>query len=247
MTEPLEEPEKSRQRIRKLENDLRSLRDDRIKLQGLLEYADDAIISVDENQRIRLLNPAAPRIFGYAEEEILGQPLKVLMPAYSRELHTHRVREFMKSPDVGRMMGERIALRSRFLRENAADPRRAQESQREPCRGDLQEGRRDGHQCPHVVERWSLRGQVTVPKTGFSIFGTRERASCRRIASGGHTIRRRKESCGAGVCPRYQSREAGQHHGRRPRARPACVARRMCRQTWTPTVLCIFDGCPYFC
>lgn len=107
MTEPIEEPEKLRQRIRKLESDLRSLRDDRIRLQGLLQYADDAIISVDENQRICLFNPAAARIFGYSEVEVLGQPLKVLMPAYSGELHTHRVREFMKSPDVGRRMGER--------------------------------------------------------------------------------------------------------------------------------------------
>ncbi len=107
MTEPLEEPEELRRRIRKLESDLRSLRDDRIKLQGLLEYADDAIIFVDENQRIRLFNPAAVRIFGYSEEEILRQPLNVLLPAYSRELHTHRVRKFMKSPNVGRRMAER--------------------------------------------------------------------------------------------------------------------------------------------
>lgn len=107
MTEPLKEPEKLRRRIQILESDLRSLRDDRIRLKGLVQYADDAIISVDENQRIRLFNPAAVRIFGYSEEEILGQPLKMLMPAYSGELHTHRVREFMKSPDIGRRMGER--------------------------------------------------------------------------------------------------------------------------------------------
>jgi len=107
MKQPLKEPEKLRRRIRKLESDIYSLRNDRIRLQGLLEYADDAIISVDENQRIRLFNPAAVRIFGYSEEEILGLPLKVLMPAYSGELHTHRVREFMKSPDEGRKMGTR--------------------------------------------------------------------------------------------------------------------------------------------
>lgn len=107
MTEMLKEPEKLRRQIRKLEINLRSLRDDRMKFQGILEYAADAVISVDEDQRIRLFNPAASRIFGYSEEEILGQPLKVLMPAYSGELHTHRVREFMNSTDVGRRMGER--------------------------------------------------------------------------------------------------------------------------------------------
>lgn len=107
MTETHKEPEMLRQRIRKLERDIRSLTDDRVRLRGLLQYADDAIISVDESERIRLFNPGATRIFGYSEEEVLGQPLKVLIPAYLRELHTHRVREFMKSPDVGRRMGER--------------------------------------------------------------------------------------------------------------------------------------------
>jgi PAS domain S-box-containing protein len=107
MTEPLNEMKKLRRRTERLEQIMRRLRDDRNRLQGLIEFADEAIVSVDENQRIRLFNPAAVRVFGYSEREVLGQPLKLLMPAYLGELHVHRVREFMKSPDVGRRMGER--------------------------------------------------------------------------------------------------------------------------------------------
>ena len=107
MTETLEEPQVLRRRIEELERDIRSLRMDRLMLQGLVKYGDDAIISADKNQRIRLFNPAATRIFGYAEQEVLGEPLSMLMPSCSRELHAHRVREFIKSSDTGRRMGER--------------------------------------------------------------------------------------------------------------------------------------------
>jgi diguanylate cyclase (GGDEF)-like protein/PAS domain S-box-containing protein len=51
------------------------------------ETASDAIITIDEESRILYVNGAATRIFGYAEEEILGQNLTMLMPDYLRHAH----------------------------------------------------------------------------------------------------------------------------------------------------------------
>jgi PAS domain S-box-containing protein len=49
--------------------------------------ATDAIITIDSDSTILIVNPAAERIFGYSAEEMIGQPLTMLMPEYLRHLH----------------------------------------------------------------------------------------------------------------------------------------------------------------
>lgn len=44
----------------------------------------DAILTMDEGGRILFANPAADRMFGYAEGELLGKPLTLLMPERMR-------------------------------------------------------------------------------------------------------------------------------------------------------------------
>jgi PAS domain S-box-containing protein len=46
-----------------------------IRLAGIVDSAMDAIVSVDQEQRITLVNPGAKRMFGYSERDLLGQPL----------------------------------------------------------------------------------------------------------------------------------------------------------------------------
>lgn len=50
------------------------------RLCSIITMAQDAIISVDRDHRIVLVNPAAERIFGYTATEMLGQPLDLLLP-----------------------------------------------------------------------------------------------------------------------------------------------------------------------
>ncbi len=54
----------------------------------LAEAASDAIIRIDEKSTIQYVNTAAERIFGYAAEEMRGQPLTMLMPEEMRESHS---------------------------------------------------------------------------------------------------------------------------------------------------------------
>lgn len=49
------------------------------RFEGILEMADDAIISINSDQNIVLFNRAAQQAFGYAESEILGRPIDQLL------------------------------------------------------------------------------------------------------------------------------------------------------------------------
>jgi PAS domain S-box-containing protein len=79
----------------------------------ILKIAADAIISIDEEQRIVLFNQGAERIFGYTAEEIVGQPLTLLLPPASRPAHEGHVEQFGHSGGRPRQMGERGAIAGR--------------------------------------------------------------------------------------------------------------------------------------
>ena len=77
--------------------------------QALFETAPDAMIVVDREGRIVLANVQAGRLFGYADADLLGQPVEALLPAALRSAHgAHRAR-FMANPRV-RPMGAGFEL-----------------------------------------------------------------------------------------------------------------------------------------
>lgn len=76
-------------------------------LAGVVTISADAIICVDESQSIIFFNEGAESIFGYTADEILGQPLEVLIPARFRGDHANHVRRFGASESRARKMGER--------------------------------------------------------------------------------------------------------------------------------------------
>jgi PAS domain S-box-containing protein len=77
---------------------------------GIVEISSDAIISVDEDQRICLFNQGAEQVFGHTAQEIMGQPLDILLPERFRSVHTRHVRNFGESREHARRMGERTAI-----------------------------------------------------------------------------------------------------------------------------------------
>ncbi len=50
------------------------------RFEGILEIADDAIVSIDSDRNVLLFNRGAQKAFGYAESEILGQSISLLLP-----------------------------------------------------------------------------------------------------------------------------------------------------------------------
>ncbi|MGV2827635.1 PAS domain S-box protein [Myxosarcina sp. GI1(2024)] len=84
-----------------------ALRENQQKLAGILDNADEAIISIDERQYIQLFNQGAEKVFGYRADEVVGKSLDILMPEAFRQIHRQHVREFGNSVKTTRIMSER--------------------------------------------------------------------------------------------------------------------------------------------
>ena len=76
-------------------------------LERLLAIADDAVIVADVAQRIVLFNEGAERAFGHSREQVLGQPLSMLLPQAVHAEHARHMDEFGRSRRAARRMGDR--------------------------------------------------------------------------------------------------------------------------------------------
>ncbi len=77
---------------------------------GVVQISEDAIISVDEDQKITLFNSGAEKIFGFRREEAMGRPLDLLIPQRYRAGHGSHVRDFAQAHDQLRPMNARGTL-----------------------------------------------------------------------------------------------------------------------------------------
>jgi len=80
--------------------------------EGLLEAVPDALIGVDPSGAIRFANHNAELLFGYENDELVGQPLETLVPESLRTVHlAHRESFFPNS--LTRSMGSGLDLSGR--------------------------------------------------------------------------------------------------------------------------------------
>lgn len=80
--------------VRRIEQELR----DRQALFGsILETVPDAIVVIDEKGLIQAFSTAAERLFGYAELEVLGRNVSMLMPSPYREAHDGYLARYLKT------------------------------------------------------------------------------------------------------------------------------------------------------
>ena len=73
-------------------------------LTSLFENATEGIILTNGAGNIMLVNPAAERMFGYANDEITGGPIEILIPDQFRP-HHHKLREGFYAHPSNRAMG----------------------------------------------------------------------------------------------------------------------------------------------
>lgn len=94
------------------------LRDKQVRIASIVDIANEAIISINEAQRIVIYNKGAENIFGYTPTEVIGQPLDILLPEKFVTAHRAHIVNFAQAEDNVRMMGERQEITGR--RKNGA-------------------------------------------------------------------------------------------------------------------------------
>lgn len=89
-----------------------ALRQSEATLRALLESASDGLVVTGQDGRIVLVNAQTEVTFGYSREELLGQPLEILLPERLREIHTGHRLVYMAQPRI-RPMGRGLDLAGR--------------------------------------------------------------------------------------------------------------------------------------
>jgi len=80
------------------------------QLAGIIESAMDAMLCVNDQQRIVLFNPAAEKMFRRAAADAVGRHLNELIPQRFRSAHTAQVRSFAETAETTRHMGGQNCL-----------------------------------------------------------------------------------------------------------------------------------------
>lgn len=76
------------------------------------EASPDAVIVIDQTGRISFANRRVEAMLGYLPDELVGQPLSVLVPERYRDLHAGHMARFMND-STPRMMGAGLGLAAR--------------------------------------------------------------------------------------------------------------------------------------
>src|ERR671913_1841678 len=90
------------------------LRKSEARYRTVLEAAFDAIVTITPEGIVRWFNRGAVRIFGYRAEEVIGQPVTLLMPERYRDLCVAGLRRYLQTGEA-RVVGgttELVGLRN---------------------------------------------------------------------------------------------------------------------------------------
>ena len=88
-------------------------------LVGIIDSAMDAIITINEAQRILFFNPAAEQMFGCKAAEALGSRVDRFIPKRFRKAHKGHIRKFGQTGETSRRMGQLGEIRG--LRTNGEE------------------------------------------------------------------------------------------------------------------------------
>lgn len=88
----------------------RALDDVQARVGGIVESAMDAIVTIDERQRVVQFNAAAERVFRFPRGAVIGQRLDMLIPERFRRAHGTHIERFGQTQVTSRGMGAQTVL-----------------------------------------------------------------------------------------------------------------------------------------
>lgn len=77
-----------------MKKEIVSKADTDLRLRAIIDTAVDGIITIDQRGLIETINPAVTRLFGFTEEELIGQNIKILMPEPDRGKHDQYIDKY---------------------------------------------------------------------------------------------------------------------------------------------------------
>ncbi|HKZ02296.1 MAG TPA: PAS domain S-box protein [Pyrinomonadaceae bacterium] len=91
--------------VTELKRKEQELSESRAQLENLIGSAMDAIITVNEDQRIVLFNAAAEKMFRCSAKDVIGESLDRFIPNRFRAAHAQHIRSFSQTHVTSRYMG----------------------------------------------------------------------------------------------------------------------------------------------
>lgn len=82
------------------------------RLGAVINSALDGIITVDQQMKILMMNPAAESIFGCTDSEMLGKPISLLIPSGRSEFDSTEIGSFFHSDERRRVIADGLSRRS---------------------------------------------------------------------------------------------------------------------------------------
>jgi PAS domain S-box-containing protein len=86
----------------------------------ILDILPDAVVVIDQDGAMRLVNQASELLFGYPRQDLLGQPIEMLLPEAMRDRHVEHRRRFFREPRT-RPMGAGIGQPLTGLNRNGSE------------------------------------------------------------------------------------------------------------------------------
>ena len=86
---------------------LRQIDESHIFLDILLDVTSEAVIFLNEAQEIILFSSGAEEIFGYHQEEAIGQSIHILLPEIFQQIHADHILKFTESGVRSRLMNSK--------------------------------------------------------------------------------------------------------------------------------------------
>ncbi|MFQ7899559.1 CHASE domain-containing protein [Stutzerimonas degradans] len=87
--------------------DLQARKRDEERFRNVVEASPNAFVLVDSEGRIVMVNRQTELLFGYEREQLLGQPVELLLPEAAREAHRGVRQAYVAHPEPRRMGGNR--------------------------------------------------------------------------------------------------------------------------------------------